>query len=557
MTYEGGYLLHKNPLVKVGMNRHTSVLTDPVSPVALEAINAVQDTSWRINSWLLDVIRECWHNDIQVPSLPSPEDIHIPGRMPEDVWDLMSDEEKSAYRRDKALKYTENTRRVSKRDTFLRQLAIAERMRDEDAIYFPHNLDFRMRMYPIPRDLNPQGDDVAKSLLMFAEGKPVGQRGYFWLQVHAANAFGQDKLPLAERVAFIQEHMEDVVLCGADPIRHQWWTEADEPFCFLAACRELRYVGEFGLNHVSHLPVQVDGSCNGLQHLSALGRDRVGAVATNVAANVTRRDIYQQVAETCGKLVAEDVSLGIPEASTWAGKITRKVVKRAVMTTPYGVTSRGIRDQLVADKHTHAVLGEGETGHQKVADYLTGVIQRAMDQTVSSASDIMGYLQDVAGVLADHDLPMQWTNAAGCRVQQAYYRMNGKRIATLFGKLTFLEENQDAGLDGNKQRNGAAPNFIHSQDAAHLALTVVKAKAQGIGSFSMIHDSYGSHASDMDTLAGALRDTFAEIYSVDVLGRFHQEQLEVAEPLGIELPTPPVLGDFDVAEVHQSQFFFA
>ena len=29
----------------------------------------------------------------------------------------------------------------------------------------------------------------------------------------------------------------------------------------------------------------------------------------------------------------------------------RKVVKRGVMTTPYGVTPQGIRDQLITDGH--------------------------------------------------------------------------------------------------------------------------------------------------------------------------------------------------------------
>lgn len=566
MTYSGGYFIHDHSLLKMGFNGHTSDLSDPISDVALDALNAVQETPWRINTFVLDVIRECWHGEYLVASLPNPDDVKIPDNLPADVWEQMSDDEKKDWRREKALRYTENARLVSKRDAFLRQLAIAERMRDEPEIYFPHHFDFRTRMYPIPRDLTPQGDDVSKSLLMFADGKPIGRSGYRWLLIHLANCAGQDKLPLDERVQWCMDNMDTIIATGADPMRTiGWWGAVDErggavmdsPFCLVAACREVWMVGEYGLDHISHLPIQVDGSCNGLQHLSALGRDRVGAVATNVAPNEVRQDIYQEVANRCAVIVADDVTLGVPEATKWAGKITRKVVKRAVMTTPYGVTTRGIRDQLVADKHTHAILDEGETGHQKVADYLTTVIQRAMDQTVGSASAIMGYLQQTAAVMAKHQLPLQWTNAAGCRIQQSYYKLNGKRVQTLFGKLTLVEENKEAGLDGNKQKNGAAPNYIHSMDAAHLALTVNRAASKGITSFSMIHDSYGTHAADMETLNECLRDTFAEIYSVDRLAMFHQEQLAVAEPLGIELPTPPALGDFDVSEVRKSSFFFA
>jgi DNA-directed RNA polymerase len=41
-------------------------------------------------------------------------------------------------------------------------------------------------------------------------------------------------------------------------------------------------VGDNPEEFVSHLPVPLDGSCNGLQHLAAMGRDVVGAQATNI-----------------------------------------------------------------------------------------------------------------------------------------------------------------------------------------------------------------------------------------------------------------------------------
>ena len=59
--------------------------------------------------------------------------------------------------------------------------------------YFPHSLDFRGRAYPIPPHLNHVGSDLCRGLLLFAEGKPLGERGLFWLKVHLANLMGQDK----------------------------------------------------------------------------------------------------------------------------------------------------------------------------------------------------------------------------------------------------------------------------------------------------------------------------------------------------------------------------
>lgn len=559
MMHTGGYLIHKTELFRRGFNAHTSDLDNPVSPGALAAINSVQATPWRVNRFILDTLQAIWAEGIEIPGLPRPEDAPIPEKLPDSLWSSMSEDEQRVHKRDKARLYTDNARAVSKRDSLLRKIELAQTLRDEPSIWFPHAFDFRFRMYPIPQDLNPQGDDVSKALLMFAEGKRLGQAGYRWLQIQAANTYGQDKLSLEKRVEWTITHTLEIMQSAERPLDCLWWAEADEPFLCLAACRELYLAAgtESGLyDHVSHLPIQVDGSCNGLQHLSALGRDPIGAQATNVAANVERQDIYQRVADAASVIVAADVAKGVPEASLWAGNINRKTVKRAVMTTPYGVTNRGIRDQLVDDRITHEVVED--EGHQPAAEYLTQVIRQAMDSTISSASTIMGYLQAVAGAFAKAGVPFQWKTASGCTCQQAYYGLAGHRVKTLLGEMTLLSEDKNQALSASKARNGAAPNYIHSQDAAHMQLTINYARdVYGITAFSMIHDSYGTHAADMDNLSKALRRTFVDIYSEPVLEDFHRFQLDLAEPLGIELPVPPELGEFAVAECINSVFFFA
>ena len=58
----------------------------------------------------------------------------------------------------------------------------------------------------------------------------------------------------------------------------------DNPFETLAACFEIADAIKSGdpENFVSNLPVYQDGTCNGYQHWSAIGRDIVGAEASNV-----------------------------------------------------------------------------------------------------------------------------------------------------------------------------------------------------------------------------------------------------------------------------------
>ena len=53
----------------------------------------------------------------------------------------------------------------------------------EEAFYYPHNLDFRGRAYPMHPSLNHLGADLSRGLLQFADAKPLGPRGLRWLEI--------------------------------------------------------------------------------------------------------------------------------------------------------------------------------------------------------------------------------------------------------------------------------------------------------------------------------------------------------------------------------------
>jgi hypothetical protein len=58
------------------------------------------------------------------------------------------------------------------------------------------------------------------------------------------------------------------------------------------------------------------------------------------------------------------------------------------------------------------------------------------------------------------------------------------------------------------------PNYIHSMDAAHMAMTINKMYSEHeIRDFWAVHDCFGVHASDTDALVEVVRETFHEIYS--------------------------------------------
>ena len=47
-------------------------------------------------------------------------------------------------------------------------------------IYFPHNYDFRGRIYPISIGLSPQGSDEVKALLLYKNTEKLTEDGIKW-----------------------------------------------------------------------------------------------------------------------------------------------------------------------------------------------------------------------------------------------------------------------------------------------------------------------------------------------------------------------------------------
>jgi DNA-directed RNA polymerase len=134
----------------------------------------------------------------------------------------------------------------------------------------------------------------------FAEGRALGKTGMRWLKIHLANLYGKDKLSLDEREVWTSENLTQVLEAANNPLkgeRDAWWTRAEDPWQCLAVCFEIRDALASGNpeTFVSRLPVHQDGSCNGLQHYAALGRDDWGGRAVNLFPADRPQDIYSGV----------------------------------------------------------------------------------------------------------------------------------------------------------------------------------------------------------------------------------------------------------------------
>lgn len=216
--------------------------------------------------------------------------------------------------------------------------------------WLPHNMDFRGRVYPIPPHLNHLGADLARSLLVFHQAKPLGVDGFSWLKLHCINLTGLKKRnSVRERLLFAEEVMDDILDSADNPLDgRMWWTKSDEPWQTLSTCIEIAKVHRCldPAAYMSSFPIHQDGSCNGLQHYAALGRDTAGAISVNLTPADVPQDVYNAVANLVEFARKRDAEEGVEVAKVLNNFVRRKVIKQTVMTTVYGVTRYGARLQI-------------------------------------------------------------------------------------------------------------------------------------------------------------------------------------------------------------------
>jgi DNA-directed RNA polymerase len=567
------------------------------------ALNAIQETPWRINTQVLDVVRQVALQQIAVKKFPSFKEIPMPIQERENLKETDPDAFKR-WKRSANRVYEKNKERVASCKTVMDTLEVAERMKGYDAIYFPHNLDFRGRAYAIPKFLNPQGNDVTKSLLTFSDAAPLGEFGRYFLAIHGANCFGYDKVSLAARAQWVEDNADAICLVAVDPLGEgfEFWQKAGDPWCFLAFCLEWESLlwheatgraDEF----LSSLPIAMDGSCNGIQHYSACLLDEVGGRAVNLIPSDTPSDIYGQVADkttgylrellrpegpTSGFLAALIEKWEKPDedgvvidwrtmAQEWLDfGVDRGIAKRSVMTLPYGSTQRSSRD-FIEEATREKIEDKGilnpfvtENGDEtfEACLWLNPILWHSIGDVVKAARVAMKWLKDCSSLVSKADKPLVWTTADGFPVVQRYMVPKTTVVKThIAGQMTRLVvlDGDTADLDRRRQSNGVAPNWVHSQDATAMRLATLKAKGMGITSFAMIHDSFGTHAGNAGAFADAIRQSFLDLYTTfDSLKDFHQGvEQAVQEEDRKRVPAIPAKGTLDLSQVVYSAYFFA
>ncbi|XP_058067742.1 DNA-directed RNA polymerase 3, chloroplastic isoform X3 [Magnolia sinica] len=299
-----------------------------------------------------------------------------------------------------------------------------------------------------------------------------------------------------------------------------------------------------------------DGSCNGLQHYAALGRNSLEAAAVNLVAGEKPADVYSGIAARVRDIMERD-SMKDPATEPTAllakilvDQVDRKLVKQTVMTSVYGVTYVGAREQIKRRLEEKGNITDDRLLF-RASCYAAKVTLTALGEMFQAARGIMKWLGDCAKVIASENQPVRWTTPLGLPVVQPYRKSERHLIRTSLQVLALQREGSL--VDVKRQRTAFPPNFVHSLDGSHMMMTAIACGDAGLH-FAGVHDSYWTHACDVDKMNVILRQKFVELYNMPILENL-LESFQTSFPT-LSFPPLPNRGNFDLEEVLESPYFF-
>ncbi|XP_064396312.1 DNA-directed RNA polymerase, mitochondrial-like isoform X2 [Halichondria panicea] len=556
----GGYLLSPFAIIRCPEDtyQHQLLLEQANNLNAVyDSLNYIGNCPWAVNGPILDLVIQLFNGggDTKL-EIPSCSEFIL-----EKSTRLLSAEE--LKQRNKVARES-----FSLWMDMLYRLSLANHYRDK-VFWLPHNMDFRGRVYPIPPHLTHIAMDVGRAMLKFGVGYPLGEGGLDWLKIHIITLQGAKKKESMEvRLQFANDIIDDIIDSADNPLTgKKWWQSGDDPWQVLACCVEIANAIRSGdpSSFVSHLPVHQDGSCNGLQHYAAMGRDYLGGKQVNLIPQDQPEDTYAAVASVVEQLRKKDADNGHEIATILEGKINRKVVKTTVMTVVYGVTWIGGRLQI--EKQIDGHVPDDQLWN--CSNYLVGNVFASLRESFANARFIQDWLASSARKVSLAGRPMEWITPLGLPIVQPYHKQVMKQA---YVKLQSVAHTTSSDFttppDTRRQKMGMPPNFVHSIDSTHMMLTSLHCHRAGVP-FVAVHDSYWTHPCFVNKMNQFCREQFVALHEEPILedladaweekyGRLEYKEIQPARKVKCQFRDPfPSIGDLNLKQVLKSTYFFS
>ena len=395
-------------------------------------------------------------------------------------------------------------------------LYVARMESHPDTVYFPVSYDYRGRMYYRGGIITPQGSDLLKGMLRFADAAPIGKHGRYAIELALADSLGI-KTPKREAISTIRK-------MALAPL----WTELTHGYQAAALAMELQDLllwigsGNPEESFESGIICHQDATCSGLQIAAAITGCRETAIATNCVASSkdeAREDVYGEVADLCAE--------GYSQGAEYARKYGRDMYKYALMIMGYGAGIKTIMRQCTDYLLTEHNI-DWEFDEQSKME-----LEAALHAKCGATMALLSALQELVEAHGDDDLT--W-NVNGTKVVQ--HKTEGVEHSAGSFKMEF-----DATYDQQLNKLALAPNFVHSLDASQMQFAVSFLNGKPVAA---IHDSLGTRPCDYWEAGVQVRKAFAACKPRETAAEFFKAY-------GMSVP---YLGDYTPQEAMNSAYFW-
>ncbi len=423
-------------------------------------------------------------------------------------------------------------------------LSIAELYSDLE-IFFPVRMDNRTRNYCITDYFDYQKNDLAKGLISFS--KPgmwykTDTDVIKYFKGFGANMFGDnlDKKSLNHRVNWVEENSERILNFENNDIVNK----AENKTCFVSFCFEYKRFVEYMSNHesnvfYSYLPIQLDATCNGYQHLSLLTREKNLFDVLNLASSTHDDDpddfytyilnltiVFMEHEKNTLSAIENKSNAQLKQIQSYIKLLKvvfdRSMVKKTIMTKSYNASIPTQVSQLIMN------LDEKFEGKTKYYIYKDNqdvrfirddivVFVMAIKSVIAKQSpritELSKYIDAIVSICTGLNIPVPWNLPSGAEIMESYEVGKSKPIKAFFfvnTRYTFKSYQRDL-YDLTQQKRATMPNLIHSLDATTIA--ILYSNFKNVGPLYTVHDCFGVTANNVPRLILKLKLVYIQLYS--------------------------------------------
>jgi hypothetical protein len=493
-----------------------TIYTTEKQNVLINTINILNNIPFEINTRVLDFILEEWENK---------ESSLFKGL---NTLLIVNDTDSKEV---KIRKQSHNSQYYN----YLNTINIAT-LYKEQKFYFPTFADFRGRIYTYSNYLSYQGNDLSRSLLLFANYKnPINKVGLEYLKIYLANLSGYSKKSWDGRLNWVENNckiMIDLFNTDKELFYTKYLNNSKEPF----QCISILYALEKVIKEKKAIiknPILFDASCSGIQHLSALTRETDMAIKTNLIGSGDYAELPNDFYNYAKDLIQEDLDKSNKD-NLVAIKMNRSLIKKSVMTIPYNISLIGIKEQILEyfsktkflDQNYYN-LSKEYSKHGKVIllnykelNEFSVIIFKVLTERLPSLKILTTYLNSLIKVLLKLNQPIFWITPSGLHI-----RLSTSELKSIRTKSRLLPNTKPITisipsdkLNKSAIRRSFMPNLIHSLDASNIHILcnkLVFKKDTQIKNIYTIHDCFASTVNEMKILEKYVKEAFIEIYFKD------------------------------------------